>query len=134
MAGSKSDFLENELLDHVLGNAAYTAPSNVYVALYTVAPTDAGGGTEVTGGSYARVTVVNNSTNWPAASSGAKANGTQVTFATATAAWGTVVALGIFDALTGGHLLYWADLSSSVVVGSGQQAYLAVGDIDLTED
>ena len=61
--GSKSNFLELELLDHVLGNAAYTAPGTVWVALYSATPSDTGGGTEVTGGSYARVAVVNNATN-----------------------------------------------------------------------
>jgi len=134
MAGSKSDFLENELLDHVLGNAAYSAPATVYVALYTAAPTDAGGGTEVTGGSYVRKSVTNNVTNWPAASGGAKANGTEITFIEATASWGEVVAFGIFDAESGGNLLYWADLTVSKTIGSGDTAKFAVGDLDVTED
>ena len=135
MAGSKSDFLENELLDHVLGNAAYTAPANVYVALYTVAPTDAGGGTEVAAaGAYARVTVVNNATNWPTASAGLKSNGTEITFAEATASWGTVVAFAIMDALTLGNFLYWADLTTSKVIDIGDTAKFAVGDLDITED
>src|SRR3989304_3200100 len=126
MAGSKADFLENELLDHVLGNAAYSAPATVYIALYTAAPTDAGGGTEVSGGSYARAAVTNNATNFPAASGGAKANGTEIAFATATADWGTVVAFGIFDALTVGNLLYWGDLTASKAVSSGDTAKFAV--------
>jgi len=134
MAGSKSDYLENKLLDHVLGNAAYTAPATVYIALYTTAPTDAGGGTEVTGGSYARKDVTNNSTNWPAASGGAKSNGTEITFATATADWGTVVAFGIFDLSTGGNLLYWATLTTSKLIQNGDTAKFAIGDIDITED
>jgi hypothetical protein len=133
MAGSKSDYLENELLDHVLGNAAYTAPATVYVALYTVAPTDAGGGTEVSGGSYARVAVTNNATNWPAASGGAKANGTAITFPTATADWGTVVAFAILDAATAGNFLYWADLTANKTVSSGDTASFAVGELDVTE-
>ena len=134
MAGSKSDFLELELLDHVLGNAAYTAPATVYLALYTVAPTDAGGGTEVTGGSYARKDVTNNVTNWPAAAAGAKSNGTEITFVTATADWGTVVAFAIFDAITAGNMLYWADLTQSKLISNGDTAKFAVGDIDITED
>ena len=135
MAGSKSDFLENELLDHVLGNASYTAPTNTYIALFeTTAPTDAGGGQEVTGGSYARVTFANNATNWPAASGGAKSNGVAVTFATATANWGTCLAFGIFDALTSGNLLYWADLTTNKAVNSGDTAKFNIGDIDVTED
>src|SRR3989304_5914505 len=76
MAGSKSDFLENELLDHVLGNAAYAAPATVYFGLYSVGPSDVGGGTELTGSGYARIAVTNNATNYPAASGGAKSNGT----------------------------------------------------------
>ena len=134
MAGSKSDFLENELLDHVLGNAAYTAPATVYIALYTAAPTDSGGGTEASGGSYARKSVTNNATNWPAASGGAKSNGTEITFTTATANWGTVVAFGIFDALTAGNLLYWADLTTNKAVNDGDTAKFNANDLDVTED
>ena len=134
MAGSKSDYLENKLLDHVLGGGDYSRPATVYVALYTVAPTDAGGGTAVTGGSYARKSVTNNSTNWPAASGGAKSNGTEIAFAEATASWGTVVAFGIFDDPTAGNLLYWADLTTPKAIGSGDTAKFAAGDLDLTED
>ena len=134
MAGSLSNFLELELLDHVLGNAAYTAPATVYIALYTVAPTDTGGGTEVTGGAYARKDVANNATNWPAAAAGAKSNGVAITFVTATANWGTVVAFGIFDALAAGNLLYWADLTVNKVINNGDTGEFAVNDLDVTED
>jgi len=134
MAGSKSDFLENELLDHVLGGGDYSRPATVYVALFTVAPSDSGGGTEVSGGSYARVAVTNNATNWPAASGGAKSNGTEIAFPEATASWGTVVAFAIFDAETGGNMLYWADLTTSKSIDSGDTAKFAVGDLDITED
>ena len=51
---SLSDYTELEILDHIFGGAAYTSPTNVYLALYTVAPTDSGGGTEVSGNGYAR--------------------------------------------------------------------------------
>ena len=132
--GSKSDFLELEILDHVLGNAAYTAPATVYVALYTVTPSDTGGGTECSGGSYARKDVANNATNWPAASGGAKANGIEIAFVEATASWGTVVAFGIFDALTLGNLLYWGALSANKTIDSGDTPKFAVGELDITED
>lgn len=134
MAGSKSDFLELELLDHVLGAAVYTAPGTVYVALYTAAPTDAGGGTEVTGGSYARVAVTNNVTNWPAAAAGAKSNGTVITFPTATANWGTVTSFAILDASSGGNFLYWATLTTNRDVLSGDTPSFAVGTLVVTED
>jgi hypothetical protein len=134
MAGSKSNYLEDKINDHVLGGGDYTRPATVYVALFAVAPTDAGGGTEVTGGSYARVAVTNNNTNWPASSGGLKSNGTAVTFPTASANWGTCVAFAIFDASSGGNMLYWADLAVSKAVNSGDTASFAIGDIDVTED
>lgn len=133
MAG-KSDYLENEILDHVLGGGDYSRPGTVYVALFTVAPGDEGGGTEVSGGSYARASVTNNNTNWPAASGGVKANGAAIEFPTATADWGTVVAVGIFDASTGGNLLYWNALAVSKAVSNGNTPSFAVGAITITED
>lgn len=134
MAGSKSDYLEGKVLDHVLGNTAYSAPATVYIALFTAAPSDSGGGTEVTGGSYARASVTNNTTNWPNASGGAKSNGTDITFTTATANWGTIVAMGIYDASTAGNLLYWADLTVNKAINSGDTAKFTTGEIDVTED
>ena len=134
MAGSKSNYLENKVLDHVLGGGDYTRPGSVYIALYTVAPSDTGGGTEVTGGSYARATVTNNATNWPAASGGAKSNGTEITFTTATASWGTVVAFGILDADSSGNLLVWATLTTNKTIDLGDTAKFAVGELDYTED
>jgi hypothetical protein len=128
---SFSDYLENELLDHVFGASAYTAPATLYVALFTAAPTDAGGGTEVTGGSYARAAVTNNLTNFPAAASGAKSNANAITFATATADWGTVVAAGIFDALSGGNLIAWCAVTSQSVP-SGVTASIPAGELDIT--
>lgn len=134
MAGSFSDFLELELLDHVLGNAAYTAPSNLHVALYTATPSDTGGGTEVSGGSYARAAVTNNATNFPAAAAGAKSNGTEITFVTATANWGTVVAFGIHDDPTAGNLLVWGDVTPNKAINTGDTAKFAIGDLDITLD
>lgn len=134
MAGSKSDYLENELLDHVLGGGDYSRPATVYVALYTVAPTDADGGTEVSGGSYARAAVVNNATNWPAASGGAKSNGTVITFPTATANWGEVVAFAILDAAAAGNFLYWGDLTTPKTINNGDTAQFPVGELDVIED
>ena len=135
MPGSLSDFAELELLDHLFGNAAYTAPATLYVSLFTAAPTDAGGGTEVTGGSYARVAVTNNATNWPAAAAGAKSNGTVITFPTPSANWGTAVAFGIHDAATSGNLLAWATLASNRVINNGDGApKFAIGDLDITLD
>lgn len=131
----KSDFLEDEILDHLLGNASYSAPATTYIALFTATPSDSGGGTEVTGGSYARVAFTNNATNWPAASGGAKANGVEILFPTPSANWGTVDSFGIFDAATTGNLLYWGTVSPSKTINDGDSApSFAIGDLDVTED
>jgi hypothetical protein len=129
MAGSFSNHLEDELLDHVFGNGSYTPP-DTYIALYTVAPTDAGGGTEVSGGSYARVEV----TSWDASSGGATANTGVVTFTTATDDWGTIVAYGIYDAASAGNLLAWADLDAEKACPSGDTWTFPAGNIDITLD
>lgn len=133
MAG-KSDYLENKILDHILGGGDYTRPSDVYIALFTSNPTDAGGGTEVSGGSYARAAVTNNSTNFPAASGGVKANGTDINFPTATALRGTVQSVGVFDDPTGGNLLFWAPLVAARTINNGDAFSFAVGQLQFTED
>jgi len=131
----KSDTLENALLDEVLGGTNYSPAATVYVALYTAAPSDSGGGTEVTGNDYARVAVTNNATNWPNASGGAKANGTAITFPPANGGnWGTVTHFGIHDHITNDSLLYWGPVSPNKAVNDGDTASFAIGDLDVTED
>lgn len=131
MAGSFSDFLENELLDHVFGAAAYTAPATLYMAAFTSTPNDAGGGTEVSGGSYARVAVTNNATNFPAASGGSKTNGTVIDWPEATASWGSIVGIAIYDASSGGNQLGWSD-TSSTTINSGDTLRLQANDLTIT--
>lgn len=122
-----SDYLENKVLDHLLGAVAYTAPATVYFALYSAAPSDTGGGTEVGGGGYTRVAVTNNATNWPAAASGTKRNASTITFPEATATWGTIVAIGILDAATAGNLLFWTTITSRSVVSGDIPRFNAQG-------
>lgn len=133
MAG-KSDYLENKTLDHTLGGPDYARAGTVYFELYTSAPTDAGGGTPVSGGSYGRIAYTNNATNWPAAVAGVKSNAAAINFAVATAVWGTVVAVGIFDASSGGNLLYWNNLSTPRLIGTGDSYSLPIGSVVITED
>jgi len=133
MAG-KSDYLENKILDFLLGGVSYTPPTTLYIALFTVAPTDAGGGTEVSGEGYARVAVANNTINFPAASNGTKSNGTTITFPTATSDWGQIVAVGIYDSATNGNLLFWANLTTARTILSGDTAQFAAGSLVFTED
>ena len=128
MAGF-SDYLADKVLDHVFGGTAYTAPTTLYVALYTVAPTDTGGGTEVSGGAYARQTAAFtvSGTNPTTAS-----NSAAIEYPTATANYGTVVAVGIFDASSGGNLLAYANLDTSKVVSTGDVFRFNTGDLDIT--
>lgn len=129
-----SAYLENKINDHVLGGADYSRPATVYFALYTSAPSESGGGTEVStsGTGYGRKAVTNNSTNFPASTSGVKSNGTAISFDTATASWGTVVAFGVFDASTSGNLLYFGNLTTSRVISTGDTARFAAGDFSIT--
>ena len=123
---SFSDYLENKVLDHVFGGASYTAPATLYLALYTVAPTDTGGGTEVSGGSYARQSCAFTVT------SNLATNTSAVEWPTATGSWGTVVAVGVFDASTSGNLLAYGNLTSSKTIASGDVLRIPAGDLDIT--
>jgi hypothetical protein len=123
-----SDYLENHLIDHVLRGVPYTAPTHLYMALFTAAPSDSGGGTEVSGSSYARVTLDPSTTNWSstggattttnpsAGTSGTSSNNVAISFPTPSGSWGTITHVGIFDAITSGNLLFWGALSVSLAV------------------
>lgn len=136
MSSGKSTYLANAVLDAVVGGGSWTHPTTVYIALSTAAWSVASTGasmTEVSGGSYARVAVTNNTTNFPNASAGAKSNGTVISFPAATASWGTVVSFYVVDASTAGNVLYGGDLTTSRSVASGDTASFAVGAMTFTE-
>jgi hypothetical protein len=130
-----SDWLEAQILNYVYRGVAWTPPSIWYVALFTAAPTDAGGGgTEVSGGAYARVAITSNTSNWNAPTTGGLIdNVNPVAFPTATANWGNVVAVALMTAATGGNLGPWTTISSTAV-NSGQTATFAAGALDVTQD
>ncbi len=123
-----TDYLEDALLKHVFTNTAYTSPTTVYAALFTVAPSDTGGGTEVSGGAYARQSMA-----FSVSGTGTLAtNSAAVEYPTATADYGTVVAVGIFDASTSGNLLAYANLTANKTVSSGDVFRFNAGDVDIT--
>src|SRR5262245_11294891 len=143
MSGSFADYLENKLLDHAFGGADYVRPATLYLALFTARGTDpqsdAGTNfTEVptaTWSNYARKAITNNNTNFPAASAGAKTNGTDITFAAgALSANVTVTAVGLYDASSAGNLMGWADLAASKVVQNGDVFSIPAGELDITLD
>lgn len=128
--GALTNYLENKVLDHSLGKTSYTMPTT-YLALYTTAPTDSSAGTEVSGGSYARQAL---STALGAASGGSSTTSSDITFPTASASWGTVVAVGVCDASTAGNVLWYGTLDTSKAVGSGDVFKISSGQITFSLD
>lgn len=128
---SKTDYAENKVLDLLNGKTAFALPT-VYVALFTAAPSDTGGGTEVSGGGYARVATTG--ATWNAASGGATSNALAVTFPTASAPWGTVTHYATFDAPTSGNMLRWSKLLRPRVIGSGDTVSFAIGALTQSDD
>jgi len=122
-----SNFLENALINATLRATTYTSPAAVYVSLWTSDPTDAGSGTEVSGGSYARTAVT-----FAAPSNGVTTNNADITFPTATAAWGTVGWIGINDASTSGNLLYHTPLDASKTIDLGDIFKITTGNLSVT--
>lgn len=122
-----SNYLENALVNVTLRGTAFTAVSTPYIALFTSDPTDAGSGTEVSGGSYART-----SATFGAPSNGVSVTSADITFPTATASWGTVGWIGIYDASTAGNLLYHTPLDVAKTIDSGDIFKITAGNLSVT--
>lgn len=129
----KTNYERNRVGDARYGDGTYTKPATVYLALFTAAPTVAGGGTEVTGGSYARVAITNDLANWPDMVAGVKSNGLAITFPQATASWGVITHVAIMDALTGGNMQDFAALPAPKTIQNGDTASFAVGQLQFAE-
>lgn len=133
MAG-KSTYLANKTLDHLWGGPIFVRPGTVYLALFLTAPTDAGGGVEVSGMNYARVALTNDATIFPGAVGAIKTVPNQINFPSATGPWGSVRAVGIFDAAGGGNLLAWTNLSATRFIDTTDVARFLTNTINFTED
>ena len=127
---SFSDYTENLALNFLFTANSATRPTAWYVALFTGAPSDPGGGTELSGNSYARVsTTFTVSGTSPTTATNAAA----VEYATATGSnWGTITHLALFDASTRGNMLAWAPLTTSKVIDVGDVLRIPAGDLDIT--
>lgn len=129
---SLTDYLENKIIDWLLRATSYTPPATLYIGLLTAAPSDAAGGTEVSGGSYARVSVVSATTAWnntqgnttgaSTGTDGTSENAVAITFPAPTANWGVVTHFGVYDASTAGNLLIYAALTASKTINNGDAA------------
>jgi hypothetical protein len=127
---SFSNYLETELLDHVFANNAYTAPSTLYLALFTSNPADDASGTEVStsGTAYARQAVTFTVSGNTATTNAA------VEYSTATASFGTVTHVAVYDASTAGNMIAYAALTSSKTIDTGDVFRVPSGDLSITLD
>ena len=132
MAGSFSDFWEDEILDHLFMKGSYTMPTNLWVGLSTADPLDDNSGqAEPSGGAYARV--FTDGDDWDASSGGATANAAVIEFPENTASWGTVTHFCIWDASTAGNMVAHGALDASRDLSStGITPRFGVGELDVT--
>lgn len=138
-----SNYLENSLIDQIFRNQSAPTTSTMYVALFTAAPSDTGGGTELSGNNYARVSVASSLANWAGTQSagstsassgtgGQTSNNNAITFPTPSATWGTVTHFGIFDASTSGNLLFHGALSISKTINQDDTVSFPAGSLTVT--
>ncbi|MGE7828957.1 phage tail fiber protein [Paenibacillus sp. NPDC093718] len=126
---SMSNYLENKVLNHILAGTSYTAPTKLYVALFTSNPGEDLTGAEVTGGAYARQVV-----SFNVATAGTSISEIDALFPVATATWGTVTHVGIMDAATGGNLLFYNAITTSKSVSAEDQIKIAAGSMTISLD
>lgn len=131
-----SNYLENKLIDHILRDTAFSAPSAIYVGLvgkYDASQLEAGTLThELSGGSYARVSVKGDS-NWSAGSTnGLTDNENDISFTAASNEWGHVSGVFLADASSGGNVILYGQLDATKFVENGDQFIFSAGDLDIT--
>lgn len=128
-----SYYMANKIIDHVLRNTAYTPTASVYIALFTGSPTrDWGTGTEVAGGSYARQTLTKGFSIASSLPPYAQAwNTNTIVFPTSTADWGTIVSIGVMNALTGGSVLFSGICNSPKTIYTGDTYTIGAGNLSI---
>jgi hypothetical protein len=124
-----SDYAEKLLLDWMMTTGSATRPTAWYVGLFTAAPSDSGGGTEVSGSGYARQSAAFDAASSPG---GTTSNSADISFTASGGNWGTITHIGIFDASTSGNLLWHGSMTASKVVNDGDTLQFSTGNIDLT--
>jgi len=132
MPGAATNYLEAKLLDHALGTASFTAPAAVYVGLFTDASgsaPDTGPTSEVSGGAYLRQTAT-----FGAASGGSASTSLPITFPTATANWGTITYIGIFDLVSGGNMLFYGEVTTAKVIETDDTFQISAGNLTVNLD
>lgn len=132
---SASNYLELAILDHIFGKATFTAPSNIYVALCTSAPTDTSTGSTLTEANYTGYARKQTSpSDWASASAGAIENANAITFAACTAGSSSATHFALVDASSAGNVLYWGALGATLAISAGIVPEFAAGDLVVTAD
>jgi hypothetical protein len=138
-----SDYLENQLIDQLFRGQSAPPTSSLYIALFTSTPTDSTAGTEPSGNGYARVAVTSALSAWAgtqgtgtttasSGSTGTTSNNTSITFPTPLATWGVVTHFGIFDASTGGNMLFHGALTITKTINQDDTVAFPAGSLSLT--
>lgn len=117
-----SNYLETEIAKHLFLEGSFVKPTALYIALMTSAPGEEGGGVEVSNGGYARVMREPTSDNWEVSAAGVVSNKVAVTYPYPTANWGSITHVAIFDAPTGGNMLFSGALTYATVAEAGDPA------------
>ena len=138
-----SDFMENSLVDQIFRGQTAPTTSTLYISLYTAAPSDVGGGTELAGAGYARVAVTSSLANWAgtqasgstvgsSGTGGGTSNNIAITFPEPSASWGQVQAFGVHDAATSGELLFHGALTINKTINEGDTVTFPAGSLAVT--
>lgn len=142
-AQSLSDYFENNVIDYAFRAQTWTIAANFHVGLSTAACSDSSVGTEVSGGSYARVSYARSLANWAGTQSagsttastgtgGVTSNNAAINFATPSAGWGTVTHFFIADASSGGNIILCQALTTSKTINSGDTVSFPIAAITVT--
>lgn len=134
MPGKTTTYSDSIL--NLLRGVSVTAPAAVYVGLFIVAPlSDSASGTEFSGNGYARKAAAFGA---PAAGAGTArkiTNTSTITFGPAIGSdWPSTAAWGLFDAVSGGNLLYWDVVGTPKVNQVGDSLEIQPGDLTISED
>lgn len=131
-----SNYLENKVLDHVIGGTAYTAPANLYLALFTNdsgnAATNLEAGTLTDEVSTSSTGYVRKAVSFGAASGGSSSTDATVTFDAATANWGTITHVAVMDASSSGQVLFWGAVTTSKTIESGDTFQVSSGNLTVS--
>lgn len=127
MSGNASDYLENQIINHLMRTGTWSKTTARYVSLHLEGPYDDASGEEVSGGSYARAQLDADDANWSEEDpypyvTGTTKNLVDITFPSPTSDWGLVVGFGVWDAPTGGNMLVRGTLDVPLNVVNGGAA------------